>query len=97
MWSFPVHLLSHRLEVSQCEDTQDKLLMPADQILNIRRILERKWEHNEAVHQLFTDFKKAYDSVRREGLYNFLTVLVISMKLESLMEVCRTETYSRPG
>jgi hypothetical protein len=28
--------------------------------------LEKKWEHNEAVHQLFVDFKKAYDSVRRE-------------------------------
>ena len=47
------------------------------------------------MHQLFIDFKKAYDSVRREVLYNFLIVLVISMKLERLMEVCRTETYSR--
>ena len=28
-----------------------------------------KLEHNEAVHQLFIDFKKAYDSVRRETLY----------------------------
>jgi hypothetical protein len=31
-----------------------------------------KWEYNEAVHQLFIDFKKAYDSVRREALYNIL-------------------------
>jgi len=28
----------------------------------------KKWEYNEAVHQLFTDLKKAYDSVRRGGL-----------------------------
>jgi len=27
-------------------------------------MLEKKWEYNEEVHQLFTDFKKAYDSVR---------------------------------
>jgi hypothetical protein len=27
----------------------------------IRQILEKKWEYNEAVHQLFIDFKKAYD------------------------------------
>ena len=39
-------------------------------IVCIRQILEKKWEYNEAVHQLFIDFKKAYDSVRREVLYN---------------------------
>ena len=38
----------------------------------IRQMLEKKWEYNEAVHQLFIDFKKAYDSVRREVLYNIL-------------------------
>jgi hypothetical protein len=38
-----------------------------DQIFCIRKILEKKkWEYNETVHQLFVDFKKAYDSVRRE-------------------------------
>jgi len=39
-----------------------------DHIFYIRQILEKKWEYNEAVHQLFIDFKKAYDSVRREVL-----------------------------
>jgi hypothetical protein len=39
-----------------------------DHILCIRQIPEKKWKNNEAVHQLFTDFKKAYDSVRREAL-----------------------------
>jgi hypothetical protein len=43
-----------------------------DQIFHIRQILEKKWEYNGAVHQLFIDFKKAYDSVRREALYNIL-------------------------
>jgi hypothetical protein len=28
--------------------------------------MEKKLEYNETVHQLFTDFKIAYDSVRRE-------------------------------
>jgi len=27
----------------------------------IRQIFEEKWENNKAVHQLFIDFKKAYD------------------------------------
>ena len=40
-----------------------------DHIFCICQILEKKLEYNEAVHQLF---KKAYDSVRREVLYNIL-------------------------
>jgi hypothetical protein len=32
----------------------------------------KKWEYNEAVHQLFIDFKKVNDSVRKEVLYNIL-------------------------
>ena len=37
-----------------------------DHIFCIRQIIEKKWDYNEAVHQLFIDFKKAYDSVKRE-------------------------------
>jgi hypothetical protein len=44
----------------------------------IRQILEKKREYKEAVHQLFIDFKRAYDSVRREVLYNILMNLVSS-------------------
>jgi len=33
-------------------------------------------EYNETVRQLFIDFKKAYDSVRREVLYNILIELL---------------------
>jgi hypothetical protein len=31
----------------------------------VRQILEKKWEYNERVHQLFIEFEKAYDSVRK--------------------------------
>jgi len=47
------------------------------------------------VHQLFIDLKKAYDSVRREVLYNILTEFGIIMKLLRLIKMCLTETYSR--
>jgi hypothetical protein len=53
------------------------------------------WEYNEAVHQLFIDFKKAYDSVRREVLYNIYTEFGILMKLVRLVKICLNETYSR--
>jgi hypothetical protein len=32
----------------------------------------RKWGCNGTAHWLFLDFKKAFDSVRREVLYNIL-------------------------
>jgi hypothetical protein len=50
---------------------------------------------DETVHQLFIDFKKAYDSVRREVLYNILIEFGITMKLVRLIKMCLNETYSR--
>ena len=66
-----------------------------DLIFCICQILEKKWEYNEAVHQLFIDFRNAYDSVRREVLYNILTEIGIPMKLVRLIKMCLAETYSR--
>ena len=59
-------------------------------------LLEKKEEYNEAVHQLFIDFKKAYDSVRREVLYNILIEFSIPMKLVRLIliNLCPHETCS---
>jgi hypothetical protein len=66
-----------------------------DQIFCICQILEKKWEYNETVHQLFIDFKKAYDSMRREVLYNNLIEFGIPRKLFRLIKMCLTETYSK--
>ena len=48
----------------------------------------------ELLHQLFIDFKKAYDSVRREVSYNILTEFRIPKKLIRLIKMCLTEIYS---
>jgi hypothetical protein len=66
-----------------------------DHIFCIRQILEKKWEYNEAAYQLFIDFKKAYDSARREVLYNIPIEFDIPMKLVKLIKMCLTEMYSR--
>jgi len=48
---------------------------------------EKKWEQIEAVHQVFIDFKKAYDSFRREVLYNVLIEFGIPKKLVRLIKM----------
>jgi hypothetical protein len=47
----------------QCGFRRNRSTM--DQIFYIRQILEKKWEYNGMVRQLFIDFKKAYDSIKR--------------------------------
>jgi hypothetical protein len=62
----------------------------------IRQILEKKWEYNETIHQLFIDFKKAYDLVTREVLYNILIEFGVPMQLVTLIKMRLNETYSKP-
>jgi sorting nexin-29 len=66
-----------------------------DQIFSIRQILEKKWEYNETIHQLFIDFKKVNDSVRRDILYNILIEFGIPMKRVILFKICLNETYNK--
>ena len=54
----------------------------------------KKCEYNKAMHQLFIDFKKAYESVTREDLYNILIEFGIPMKLLRQIKMCLTEPHS---
>jgi hypothetical protein len=66
-----------------------------DHIFYIPQILEKKMGIKEAVHQLFIDIKKAYDSVIREALYNILIEFGTPVKLVRLITMCLNETYTR--
>jgi hypothetical protein len=60
--------------ISMGFDVTDQLLIRFSAFV---RYWRKKWE-------LFIDFKKAYDSVRREVLYNILTEFGVPMKLVRL-------------
>jgi hypothetical protein len=49
------------------------------------------------VRQIFIDYKKAYDSVRRQVLYSIPIEFGIHMKLVRLIVTCLNETYCRVG
>ena len=55
----------------------------------------KEWEYNEAVHQLFIDFKKANDSVRREALCIILIEFDILMNLVRRIKRCLDDMYKR--
>jgi hypothetical protein len=59
-----------------------------DQMFNIRQILDKNWDYNCTVHQLFINFKKAYHSVWREVLYNILIEFGLPRKLVGLFQMC---------
>jgi hypothetical protein len=49
-----------------------RTISTTDQIFCIRELLEKKWECNGTVQQLFIDFKKSYYSARGYVLYNII-------------------------
>ncbi|KAJ4437069.1 hypothetical protein ANN_17204 [Periplaneta americana] len=60
-------------------------------------IMEKKWEYKGTEHQLFMDFKKAYDSVKREALYDILIEFGIPNKLVPLEYAIRKVQDNREG
>jgi hypothetical protein len=72
----------------QCGFRHTRNRSATDQIFYICQIQWKKLECNGTVHQLFIDFKKAYDSVRREALYNILIEFGIPRKLVGLIKMC---------
>jgi hypothetical protein len=73
-------------------DVTDQLLI---RYFAFIRSWRKKWEYNETVHQLFIDFKKAYDLVRRKVLPSILIEFGVPMKLLRLIKMCLNEMYSK--
>jgi hypothetical protein len=71
-----------------------RIISPTDQI-NIRQILEKRREYKGRVHKLFIDFKKAYDSVKREVLYNIRLEFGIPKKRVRLIKMYLSEPIAK--
>ena len=63
-----------------------------DQLFIIRQIMEKAWEHNISIHQLFVDFKQAYDSIIRNVLFGIMEEFGIPSKLIRLTKATLTAT-----
>jgi hypothetical protein len=56
--------------------------------MHLSDIWKKKCEYNDVAHLLFVVLKKAYDSVRREILYNILIEFAVPMKLFRVIRMC---------
>jgi len=63
-----------------------------DQLFTIRQIMEKAWEYNITIHQLFVDFKQAYDSLYRNELFGIMMEFGIPEKLIRLAKATLTDT-----
>lgn len=63
----------------------------SDQLLTLKQILEKTWERNIDIYQIFVDFQQAYDSINRERLYRILLELGVPSKLVRLIK-CATNS-----
>jgi hypothetical protein len=62
-----------------------------DQIFTVRQILEKYWEQNTDVHQLFIDFQAAYDTVWRKEIWSQIHTLCFPQKLVKLCRILNNE------
>jgi hypothetical protein len=59
----------------------------AEHIFCICQTLEKERKCNERINLLFIDFKKAYDPVRREVLYDIIIEFGVPVKVVRLIEM----------
>ncbi|XP_060518453.1 uncharacterized protein LOC132697176 [Cylas formicarius] len=70
----------------QCGFRKDRSTI--DQVFTIKQIMEKCWEFNKELHQLFVDFKQAYDNVCRVKLWEVMEELGFPKKLIRLTQIC---------
>lgn len=77
----------------QCEFWKNRSTL--EQLAIIGKIIEKKYEYRQNMWQVFVDFRKAYDSVYRDNLYNIINDFVFPRKLIKLTKMCMEEIKYR--
>lgn len=63
-----------------------------DQLAIVGQLIEKKYEFRPNIWQVFVDFKKAYDSIHRDCLYNIMYEFSFPRKLISQTKMCMNDT-----
>jgi hypothetical protein len=66
-----------------------------DHIFTLRQILEKEHEYNISSHQLYIDFKQAFDSIDRIEIIEIMREFGIPLKLVKLTKMTLSRTYNR--
>jgi hypothetical protein len=65
-----------------------------DQIFCIRQVIQKSYEMNEETDHLFIDFRQAYDTIDREGLWSIMAEFSFPHKLIRLLRATLTGVRS---
>jgi hypothetical protein len=61
----------------------------------LRQIIEKTYEFNVDIHQLFIDYKQAYDSINRQQMYKIMKEFGIPEKLINLVKMTLRRTLNK--
>jgi hypothetical protein len=63
-----------------------------DQLSIIGQLMEKKYGFRSNIWQVFMDFKKTYDSIQRDSLYNIIYEFRFPKKIIPLTRMCMNST-----
>jgi sorting nexin-29 len=66
-----------------------------DHIFTIRQVLKKCYEQNINIHQLYIDFRQAFDSINRQFIYEAVAEFRIPFKLISHTKMTLETTYNK--
>ena len=81
--------------IGNCQCVFRKNGSTTNQIFTLRQILEKTKEFGTETHHLFIDFKPAYDTTKRDQLYNAMSEFNIPNKLIRLTRMTMENTKSQ--